>query len=272
MSSYSNYIRDYNLSRCHNRVFNDVLRNRTKTSSTKPMSFSTNYESSKKSLAKQDNLNKIKNALLNSWNGSTVITPSSKSSTDTSKTKSTDSTKKRSSTSTSSKENTNSLNIGDGKSFNVTLSHGENVTFSCENGQVYMSRNSGNLTSSDMHEVAKIEQLITSLVHDASGNYVKSNFSREEIKDVLGKVGIKPGKLSVGNNKFYMLDSGKLYSNYEIECERNFYNNTNFIKCFGYSTQAVCTIGGTDYKIGKDGYFKIPSGVICVPENMTIKK
>lgn len=281
MYSYSQYIRENNMSKVHNRVFKDVIRNKTKTNSSKIMDFGTSYEKAKKSVSKYNSLSKIKSSYLNSWSGSVITAPSSTSDTTSSKTNTNNTTTSSSKTEsaisqTSTAKDNNLLNVCNGKTFDVSLSYNKKATFTCKNEQVYMTKETGVLSSSDLEKVGKIEQLITSLVHDASGNYVKANFTPKEIKSILSEVGIKPGQFTInstnGSNKFYLLDSGNLYSNYEVEAERKFYNTTDFVRCFGYSKDAVCTIEGKDYKLDSDGTFNIPNGVVCVPENMTIKK
>lgn len=276
MYSYGNFIRESNMGKVRNRMFNDVIRNKMKTDSSKPFNFQQNYEAKKKSLSKYDCLSRIKSSYINALNGSVITT---KTSTESDKEK-VNNTGSKNAVGTEAKDTkekeANVLNVCNGKTFDISLGYGKKATFTCKNGQVYMTKETGSLSSENLSKVGKVEQLITSLVHEASGNYVKSNFNPREVKSILEEVGIKPGNFTIkstnSNNSFYMLDNGKIYSNYEVEAERNFYNNTDFIHCFGYSDNAVCTIDGKDYKIGKDGTFSIPSGVVCVPERMTIKK
>ncbi len=276
MYSYSSFIREKNMSRVSNRIFKDVIRNKMKTDSSKPFNFQQTYEAKKKSISKYDCLSRIKSSYINALNGSVITTNNSTVSGD-------DKVKNTSTANTvttgkkdSEVKETNILNVCNGKTFDVSLGYNKKATFTCQNGQVYMTKETGKLTSEDLRKVGKIEQIITSLVHEASGNYVKSNFNCKEVKEILNDVGIKPGSFTIKStnslNKFYMLDSGKIYSNYEVEAERNFYNNTNFVKCFGYSENAVCSIDGKDYKIGKDGTFSIPREIVCVPEKISIKK
>ena len=276
MYSYSSFIREKNMSRVSNRIFKDVIRNKMKTDSSKPFNFQQTYEAKKKSISKYDCFSRIKSSYINALNGSVITTNNSTVSGD-------DKVKNTSTANTvttgkkdSEVKETNILNVCNGKTFDVSLGYNKKATFTCQNGQVYMTKETGKLTSEDLRKVGKIEQIITSLVHEASGNYVKSNFNCKEVKEILNDVGIKPGSFTIKStnslNKFYMLDSGKIYSNYEVEAERNFYNNTNFVKCFGYSENAVCSIDGKDYKIGKDGTFSIPREIVCVPEKISIKK
>ena len=187
MYSYSQYIRENNMSKVHNRVFKDVIRNKTKTNSSKIMDFGTSYEKAKKSVSKYNSLSKIKSSYLNSWSGSVITSPSSTSDTTSLKTDTTSSSSKTESTSsqTSTGKDNNVLNVCNGKTFDVSLNYNKKATFTCQNEQVYMTKETGVLSSSDLEKVGKIEQLITSLVHDASGNYVKSNFTPKEIKSTL---------------------------------------------------------------------------------------
>lgn len=276
MYFYSNYISERNTSKIGSRMFKDVVCSKMKTDSSKPFNFQETYDTKKKSLSKYDCLSRIRGSYISALNGSVITTKKSTES-DKEKVDNTNTNNAVNTVEKSTKVNdTNVLNVCNGKTFDIDLGCGKKATFTCQNGQVYMNKETGNLNYEDLNRVGKIEQLITSLVHEASGNYVKSNFNQKEVKDILNEVGIKPGIFTIkstnSNNKFYMLDSGKIYSNYEIEAERSFYNNTNFIKCFGYSENAICTIDGKDYNIGKDGTFSIPSEVVCVPEKMIIRK
>ena len=276
MYFYSSYIREMNTSKVGSRMFKDVVCSKMKTDSSKPFNFQQTYDTKKKSLSKYDCLSRIRSSYIGALNGAVITTKKSTES-DNKKVDSTNTTNTANAVEKSTKvTDTNVLNVCNGKTFDIALGFDKKVTFTCQNGQVYMDKEKGNLNSEDLNRVGKIEQLITSLVHEASGNYVKSNFNEKDVKDILNEVGIKPGVFTIkstnSNNKFYMLDSGKIYSNYEIEAERSFYNNTNFIKCFGYSEDAICTIDGKDYKINKDGTFSIPSEVVCVPEKMIIRK
>lgn len=279
MYNYNNYIHSCNANaRVRGRYFNDVIRSKMEKDSSKAM-FSDYLEVNQKAFSKYDSLSRIKNSFLKSYENATIISKTSTNNTeDTKDTGSASDSKKTNNSTTENKiedNKSNTLKVVDGKEFEVDL-NGKRVTFACQNGQVYMSKRKEALDSFDMAEVGRIEQIITSLSHDASGNFVKSNFTNTQIKNVLEKIGIKPGEFTIntsdGSNKFYMLDSGKIYSNYEVEATRNFYNDTDFKKCFGYSDNAVCKINNNEYKITSDGSFNIPSGVICVPENMIIKK
>lgn len=266
--NYNNYIHSRNATAKTKSVyFQENLKGKMATDSSKSM-FSQSLEVNKNAINKYENLSRIKSSFLNSYANATVVSTGGSSTGNVSNDITSDNTE--------IKDNkTNTFKVLNGKGFDADI-NGKNVTFTCKNGQVYMSDYEEKLDSFDMTEVGRVEQIITSLAHDASANYVKSNYTNAQIKNILDKVGIKPGEFSIntstGINKFYMLDSGKIYSNYEIESTRNFYNNTDFKKCFGYSDYAVCKINDKEYKIGEDGSFNIPKGVVCVPENMIITK
>ncbi|WP_017413937.1 hypothetical protein [Clostridium tunisiense] len=132
------------------------------------------------------------------------------------------------------------------------------------------------LPPSDYGEINKIRRLITSLAEDGSAFEVRTGgFKHNEILDMLGKVGIKPGWFEVKSesktNKFYLVDNGLIYPEYQAEAERRYFTKANLFKS-GFTKDSVFIIEGKEYKLNENGSLDIPEGVCCLIDNMKIIK
>ncbi|EPY2272910.1 hypothetical protein ACXAUS_001764 [Clostridium sporogenes] len=142
-------------------------------------------------------------------------------------------------------------------------------------GNVYMPyddiKDNFSLCPSDSGEVARAGRLFTYLARDKTGYCAYSSFSKEEIKETLGSVGIKPGWFEVKSgsysNKFYMLDDGDIYPAYQVEAERNGINESNWFKD-GYTKDSKFILDGKEYKLDDEGHLHIPKGEGCVMEKL----
>ncbi|MCW6109005.1 hypothetical protein CF065_09825 [Clostridium sporogenes] len=142
-------------------------------------------------------------------------------------------------------------------------------------GNVYMPyddiKDNLSLSPSDSGEVARAGRLFTYLARDKTGYCAYSSFSKAEIKETLGSVGIKPGWFEVKSgsysNKFYMLDDGDIYPAYQVEAERNGINESNWFKD-GYTKDSKFILDGKEYKLDDEGHLHIPKGEGCVMEKL----
>jgi hypothetical protein len=129
------------------------------------------------------------------------------------------------------------------------------------------------ISPSDYKEIEGVEKLLAYLLRDKTGYFVRTSYRKTEIKAMLGSVGIKPGWFQIKNdgksNKFYMLDNGGIYSEYQIEAHRAALNTINYFK-EGYTKDSVFIIDGREYKLDDNGHLHVPEGVVCVME--TIKR
>ncbi|AJA46870.1 hypothetical protein CPAST_c07700 [Clostridium pasteurianum DSM 525 = ATCC 6013] len=148
-------------------------------------------------------------------------------------------------------------------------------------GTVYMPYDKLNLgedfslAPSDYREIGKVEKLFTYLSTDKTGYCAYSNYSKTEIKQMLGNVGIKPGWFEIKNdgksNKFYMLDNGIIYPEYQVEDQRGGFNQRNWFKD-GYTENSSFIVDGKEYKLDENGHLNIPEGTACVMENIKMIK
>ncbi|MBU3217753.1 hypothetical protein LL033_24380 (plasmid) [Clostridium estertheticum] len=176
----------------------------------------------------------------------------------------------------------NVLDFKQGSYYKVQTSSGLTAILTAGNGGgVHMPTTEFNLgenfslAPSDWKDLDKTEKLFTYLGRDKSGYCAYSNYSNTEIKDMLGSVGIKPGffeiKSDTTSNKFYMLDDGTIYPQYQVDGIRGALNLTNYFK-EGYTKDSVFTIDGKDFKLDDSGHLNVPEGTACVMENITRKK
>jgi hypothetical protein len=175
----------------------------------------------------------------------------------------------------------NTLTINKGAYYKFQTSEGSTVILTGDDkGNVYMPYDDLNLdddsfSPSDYGAIDKVEKFFTYLSSDMSGYCVRINYSKEETKDMLAKVGIKPGWFEVNtgskSNEFYMLDDGTIYPEYQVEAHRGFFNNYNFFND-GYTKDSVFVIDGKDYKLDDTGHLHIPEGTGCVMENVKMIK
>lgn len=132
------------------------------------------------------------------------------------------------------------------------------------------------LPPSDYGEINKIRRLITSLAEDGSAFLVNTaGFNELEVKEMLGKVGIKPGWFEVKSdsksNKFYLVDNGLIYPEYQVEAERRAFNKYNWFKD-GYTRASTFIIEGKEYKLDENGHLNVPEGVGCLMDNVKFIK
>ncbi|MCG8402761.1 MAG: hypothetical protein MJA84_14400 [Firmicutes bacterium] len=148
------------------------------------------------------------------------------------------------------------------------------------NGHVYMPFTELNIDNncflpSDYREIQKIEKFFTYLSRDKSAYLIRSNYAKAETKKMLAEVGIEPGWFKIENgtksNRFYMLDDGTIYPEYQVEATRNFFNNYNLFKS-GYTKDSVFIIDGKEYKLDSNGHLNVPKGTACVFEKIKIIK
>ncbi|MGO5065324.1 hypothetical protein FDF31_12060 [Clostridium sporogenes] len=127
------------------------------------------------------------------------------------------------------------------------------------------------LCPSDAGEVARAGRLFTYLARDKTGYCAYSSFSKAEIKETLGSVGIKPGWFEVKSgsysNKFYMLDDGDIYPAYQVEAERNGINKRDWFRD-GFTKDSKFILDGKEYKLDDEGHLHIPKGEGCVMEKL----
>ena len=167
------------------------------------------------------------------------------------------------------------LNLDNGQ-INFKSKSGKLIKINYKDGEINRVDKTQNLTTEEIKEIGNVEKFIMYLTNDPTGNHVKGNFSKEDIKNIISNMGLKPGFINIkskGNdNKFCVLDDGQLFSQTQVEAERGFYNKTNLIKYEGYSKNAFCVIDGNRYDINSYGHFNIPKGVRCLTQNMKIVK
>lgn len=176
--------------------------------------------------------------------------------------------------------NNNVLDFKTGSYYKTQTSSGLTAIFTGGNS-VYMPYSDLNLGTdfalapSDYKEIEKAEKLFTYLGSDKTGFCARTSYSNTEIKNMLGSVGIKPGFFEVKNdtkaNKFYMLDDGTIYPEYQVEAHRQGFNQTNWFKD-GYTKNSSFLIDGKEYKLDDNGHLNIPEGTATVMENIKIKK
>ncbi|MBK1811926.1 hypothetical protein JHL18_14995 [Clostridium sp. YIM B02505] len=177
----------------------------------------------------------------------------------------------------------NVLNLSNGSFYKLHTSNGTTAIFTVDdNGNAYMPFNelgldeNFTLTPTDYNEISKTSRLISSLLQDSSAFLVRTGgYSNKEVKDILGSIGIKPGwfevKSSSQDNKFYLVDNGLVYPEYQVEAERRAFNQRNWFND-GFTTDSVFTIEGKHYKLDKSGHLNVPKGVGCIMDNTVIKK
>ncbi|MFL0198244.1 hypothetical protein ACJDU8_22165 [Clostridium sp. WILCCON 0269] len=179
--------------------------------------------------------------------------------------------------------NNNVLNLNEGSFYKLQTSSGTTAIFTVgDNGNVYMPYSQlgldENLTlaPSDYGEISKTSRLLSSLAQDKTAFLVRTGgYSNTEIKEILNSVGIKPGWFEIKNgsqtNKFYLLDNGLIYPEYQVEAERRAFSQSNWFED-GYTSNSVFIVDGKEYKLDENGHLNIPEGVGCLMDNMKIIK
>lgn len=175
----------------------------------------------------------------------------------------------------------NTLTIDKGSYYRFQTKEGRTVILTSDNqGSVYMPYDELNLaddafTPSQYGEIDRVEKFFTYLGSDMSGYCVRINYSKAETKDMLAKVGIEPGWFEVKSgpktNKFYMLDDGTIYPEYDVEATRGAFNTRNWFN-EGYTKDSLFIIDGKEYKLDDNGHVHIPEGTGCVMENVKMIK
>ncbi|WP_242833405.1 hypothetical protein [Clostridium sp. BL8] len=151
-----------------------------------------------------------------------------------------------------------------------------------EGGNVYMPFSELGLDANftlppaDYGEINKLTRLIGDLAEDGSAFLARTaGFKGTEILEILGKVGIKPGWFEVKSesksNKFYLVDNGLIYPEYQAEAERRYFTKANLFKS-GFTKDSVFILEGKEYKLNENGSLDIPEGVCCLIDNIKIIK
>jgi hypothetical protein len=179
--------------------------------------------------------------------------------------------------------NNNMLNLNKGSYYKLKINSGTTAIFTVsDNGNIHMPFSElgldSNLTlaQSDYGEISKTSRLLSSLAQDGSAFLVRTGgYSNTEIKDILNNVGIKPGWFQINSdgksNKFYMLDNGLIYPEYQVEAERRGFNERNWFKD-GYTRNSAFIVEGKEYKLDENGHLNIPEGVGSLMDNTKIIK
>ena len=171
----------------------------------------------------------------------------------------------------------NVLSFDKGSFYKLQTKTGRTVILTGDNiSSVYMPYSELNLGNdfflpSDYKEIDRVEKFFTYLSSDMSGYCVRSNYTKEETKEMLADVGIKPGWLEVKNgpksHRFYMLDDGTIYPEYQVEAHRGALNTENYFK-EGYTKDSVFIIDGKEYKLDDNGHLHVPKGTACLMEKI----
>lgn len=173
------------------------------------------------------------------------------------------------------------LTIEKGSFYRFQTKEGRTVILTGDNqGSVYMPYDELNLeddafTPAQYGEIDRVEKFFTYLGSDMSAYCVRINYSKAEIKDMLAGVGIEPGWFEVKSgpkaNKFYMLDDGTVFPEYQVKAELGAFNTRNWFND-GYTKDSRFIIDGKEYKLDDNGRLHIPEGTGCVMENVKIIK
>lgn len=165
------------------------------------------------------------------------------------------------------------LTIDQGSFYRFQTKEGRTVILTSNNqGSVYMPYDELNLeddafTPSQYGEIDRVEKFFTYLGSDMSGYCVIINYSKAETKDMLARAGIEPGWFEVKSgpkaNRFYMLDDGTIYPQYDIEATRGAFNTRNWFND-GYTKDSLFIVDGKEYKLDNNGRLHIPEGTGCV--------
>ncbi|UZQ48603.1 hypothetical protein [Clostridium kluyveri] len=177
----------------------------------------------------------------------------------------------------------NILELSEGSFYKLKTNSGTLAIYTVDNsGNIYMPYSQlgldDNLTlpSSDYGEISKTSRLLSSLAKDKTAFLVRTGgYSDTEIKEILNNVGITPRwfeiKSGSQSNKFYLLDNGLIYPEYQVEAERRGFNQSNWFE-YGYTKDSVFIVEGKEYKLDENGHLNIPEGLGCLIDNMKIIK
>lgn len=175
----------------------------------------------------------------------------------------------------------NTLTIDKGSYYRFQTKEGRTVILTSDNqGSVYMPYDELNLaddafTPSQYGEIERVEKFFTYLGSDMSGYCVRINYSKAETKEMLARAGIEPGWFEVKSgpktNKFYMLDDGTIFPEYQVKAELGAFNTRNWFND-GYTKDSIFIIDGKEYKLDDNGHVHIPEGTGCVMKNVKMIK
>lgn len=175
----------------------------------------------------------------------------------------------------------NTLMFNQGCFYKYQNKEGKTVILTTDNkGNVYMPYDELNLandffTPAEYGDIEKVEKFFTYLSSDMSAYCVRINYTKAETKDMLATVGIKPGWFEIKNgpksNKYYMLDDGTIYPEYQVEATRLGFNMCNFFD-EGYTKESIFIVDGQEYKLDDTGHLHIPEGTGCLMENIKMIK
>lgn len=130
------------------------------------------------------------------------------------------------------------LNFESGSLYKYQTKNGKTVILTGDiNGHVYTPYSDlkiadGIFQPSEYGEVDKVEKFFTYLSRDKTGYLVRTIYSKAETKEMLARAGIEPGWFEINcgtkSNKFYMLDDGTIYPEYQVEAQRNALNTNSY--------------------------------------------
>lgn len=250
-----------NIAKCE-KMYTNTNRKTSRTSSTTSNNIGSSYS---------DKLKNIRENYLNQYYTKYGTTPYSNLNSKLNSSIYTENTKPANVSST----NSNNIKYNEGNII-VKTDSGKKVLLGYKDGQFSIIDKNQIISDNERTEISNIEKAIAYLGNDSTGAHAKAAFSPEKLKKLLGQAGIKPGFIEInsgkGNRKYCLLDNGNIYSEAQVEGEREFYNSTDLIKYEGYTKDSYCMIDGKRYNIDKNGHFNIPAGVRCVSENMKIVK
>lgn len=172
------------------------------------------------------------------------------------------------------------LNFESGSIYKYQTKSGRTVILTgSSSGTVYMPFSElkiadGIFQPSEYGEIDRVEKFFTFLLSSKNGYGVRTYYSPAETKDMLARVGIEPGwfeiNCGVKSNKFYMLEDGTIYPEYQVEAQRNALNANNWLK-EGYEKDSVFIIDGKEYELDDSGHLNIPEGTACLYEIIKMK-
>ncbi len=175
----------------------------------------------------------------------------------------------------------NVLTLEKGEYYRVKSKSGISTILTSGNkGNVYMPVDDLNLgkdfqlATSDWKEVSLNQEFFTYL-SDETAFSIRMRFSDSEVNQKMDELGFKPGWIEYKNadkhNKFYLLDSGSLYPEHQVEAIRKGFNHSNWFKD-GYTKESKFIVDGKEYKLDDQGHLNIPKGEAFLMEKIKIIK
>lgn len=99
-------------------------------------------------------------------------------------------------------------------------------------------------------------------------------FLDERVNSLMNSLGFKPGKIEIdfgkGSSVHFWDEKDGIYSGGQSESTISAVNSTNYIKQYKVPQGAVYRIDGKEYPMDEEGYFHIPSGIMCIPNSMNL--